>query len=208
MKLVFFLTDSDQVSLWTDCLQALGRMQRLPTPQLHNSVLWQLRVLHHHQHHKDPRIWPFQRTQLLGSNERKHWTSATSCQGHTVSCVGLTMAQVCSGSTRDTRLWRLAGAPSSCRVPSTHPPSLSLSLFRGLAHAGDCAKQRYCWYVHYSEVKIKGLLKYKLTLLNYYFIFVATSYIRWTMYSGNFNTPSTNTSRKTSHLHSIVSFFL
>ena len=60
----------------------------------------------------------------------------------------------------------------------------------------------------YSEVKIKGLLKYKLTLLNYYFIFVTTPYIRWTMYSGNFNTPSTNTSRKTSHLHSIVSFFL
>lgn len=43
------------------------------------------------------------------------------------------------------------------------------------------------WYTHYSEVKIKGLLKYKLILLNYYFIFVTTSYIRWTMYSGNFN---------------------
>lgn len=31
---------------------------------------------------------------------------------------------------------------------------------------------------HYSEVKIKGLLKYKLTLLNN-FIFVTTSYIRF-----------------------------
>lgn len=119
----------------------------------------------------------------------------------TVSCAGLTTAQVCLGSTRDTWPWRLAGAASSRRVPSTRPPSLSLS-FEGWPMLGTVpSRDTNCWYVHYSEVKIKGLLKYKLTLLNYYFIFVTTSYIRWTMYSGNFNTPSTNTSRKTSHLH-------
>lgn len=55
-----------------------------------------------------------------------------------------------------------------------HHPSLEGPLM-GTVQSRDTNN----WYTYYSEVKIKGLLKYKLTLLNYYFIFITTSYIRF-----------------------------
>lgn len=93
----------------------------------------------------------------------------------TVSCAGPMKAQVHPGSTGDTWLGRFTGATLLKHGPHLCPVGTVLS------------KHTNNWYTHSSEVKIKGLLKHKLILLNYNVIFVTTSYIRWTMYSGNFN---------------------
>lgn len=76
--------------------------------------------------------------------------------------------QLCSSLTHDTCLRRFA---VTLLMHAPNPLFLSL---KGPWVGPVQSRDTNNWYPHYSEVKGTSLLKYKLTPLNYYFLFVTT----------------------------------
>lgn len=104
---------------------------------------------------RTPRVHPSQRTQPLSSSWWKH------CRGHGSAVLAPQQHRPTPGQRLKVHRWPLS---RTATVPLEGP-------LTGTVHSRDANN----WYTRCSEVKIKGLLKYKLTLLNYYFIFVTTS---------------------------------
>lgn len=106
---------------------------------------------------------------LKNSAPRLRWTEALgACHllpRSQVSCAGPTAAQA-SLVWRRTRAWGVRRATLLSRGPQ---PSLGGPWVGPVQSRGTNN-----WYPHYSEVKVTSLLKYKLTPLNYYFLFVTT----------------------------------
>lgn len=89
------------------------------------------------------------------------WARAISCRGHGSAVLAPQQHRPTPGQRLKVHRRPLS---RTATVPLEGP-------LTGTVHSRDANN----WYTRCSEVKIKGLLKYKLTLLNYYFIFVTTS---------------------------------